>query len=576
MSVAKRIHQTTDALGAVSVLTEQKFLAIGNSVERAAAVLAHLTVTFETLLSEMQSDEVIQAKKDLACAAVTAGRLADAPGSEAAVLERLAHMTEAINARMAAMHRITGDVDMLAINARLVAAGMGAAGSEFLGFAMEIRRFAKLALARLEQVGHDLTDAGRQVVAARSGVMAYAERHGAALRAIPQRLAAAVDTIKAHDDLAVAATTEVATRTADVHRQVGSMIVELQLGDVTRQRVQHMQEVAGVLLSLASPSSALPSEWRTLTGSAIASLLQSGSSLIAAQLRDTAGELDREAERVANGLSRLADDARDINSLGEHAFGGTDQQHLGFMAELEADLRVTEALFQDLRAARDETGCRIVNVLAIANKLTGNIDTLRGLEADIRIMGLNTTLKCGRLGVVGRPLGVIAQELRDCGSRTASHAGAALTDLTLLADLARTFSTLRSESPGATIDNFSHELLAAVDLLGRTGRALSIALAGLSNDSGAAAQLLQVAARDFSVRVDLGEVLHSAADELGNIASEQAGLATPDTSATERLLARFGAVYTMARERQVHLQSGGPLVQQSDPVAEPDLSDVLF
>ena len=34
-------------------------------------------------------------------------------------------------------------------------------------------------------------------------------------------------------------------------------------------------------------------------------------------------------------------------------------------------------------------------------------------------MGLNTTLKCGRLGVVGRPLSVIAQELRDCGGRTA-------------------------------------------------------------------------------------------------------------------------------------------------------------
>jgi len=55
-------------------------------------------------------------------------------------------------------------------------------------------------------------------------------------------------------------------------------------------------------------------------------------------------------------------------------------------------------------------------------------DRLRELEADIRIMGLNTTLECGRLGVPGRPLSAIAQELRDCGSRTASHAAAALTD----------------------------------------------------------------------------------------------------------------------------------------------------
>ena len=337
------------------------------------------------------------------------------PASQAATLERLAEVTNSINVHITAMRQIARDVDILAINARLMSVGMGEAGGDFLGFAAEIRGSAQLAQDTLGHIGRELTNAGNQLAAARSGVIAFAERHGGTLQTIPQRLAAAVETFKAHDQLAAAAAASVATRTADIHQQVSGMIVRLQLGDITRQRIQHMQEVATALLQLASPPSIVQSEWRALSPGTIAALLQTGCSLAAAQLRDTAGELDREAGRVADGLSQLAADARDISSLGVQAYGAADQHHQSFMAELEENLRATEALFEGLRAAREDTERRIADVLAIAQRLTGNIDTLRDLEADIRIMGLNTTLKCGRLGVVGRPLSVVAQELRDCG-----------------------------------------------------------------------------------------------------------------------------------------------------------------
>jgi methyl-accepting chemotaxis protein len=610
LSISERIQQTTDALGAIQGLTERKFLAIGNSIEQAVVILARLAATFEALVAAMQSDTVIQAQQNLALATAEAATRADAPATQAAALERLAQVTNAINVRITAMRQIARDVDMLAINARLMSAGMGEAGDDFLGFADEIRRSARLAQDTLEQIGRELTNAGKQLAVARAGVMAFGERHGGALRTIPQRLAAAVETFRAHDRLAAAAATTVGARTANIHQQVGGMIVELQLGDITRQRIEHMQEVAAVLLQLASPVSVVQSEWQALSPGAIAALLRAGCNLAAAQLRDTAGELDREAGRVANGLSQLAADAQDIGSLGEQAYGAADQHHRGFMAELEENLRATEALFEGLTAAREDTERHIADVLTIAHRLTRNIDTLRDLEADIRIMGLNTTLKCGRLGVIGRPLSVIAQELRDCGSRTAGHADAALIDLKQLAELAgtlgadeamteprsgtemspgrtvitthgasvlsRTLIATRTEPLAPTGAHFGHDLLGAVDLLGSTGRSLSDALAGLDTDSAAASELLQAAARDFSVRHDLGEVLNSTADQLSRIAADQAAQATTETTAVERLLGRFSAIYTMAREREVHARSGGLHVQESDPLVEPDLADVLF
>ncbi len=206
-------------------------------------------------------------------------------------------------------------------------------------------------------------------------------------------------------------------------------------------------------------------EWREQSPGGVASLLQTGCNLTAAQLRDTAAELDRGAERIASSLRRLADDAKDISQLGAQAYGAADRQHRDFMEELEGNVRETEGLFAGLRAAHNDTERLIANVLAAARTLAGKIDKLRELEADIRIMGLNTTLKCGRLGVLGRPLSIIAQELRDCGSRTASEAGAALSDLKLLVDLAGTFSATSEEPLGAP-GRDPQELVGAVDLLG--------------------------------------------------------------------------------------------------------------
>ncbi len=571
-----QIRQSTDALGAIGVLTEQKFLAIGDRVERAVAILGHLSTTFEALLAEMRSGAVLQSRQNIALAAIAAKRLADAPGSEATGLQQLAKMTEAINARINAMRNIARDVDTLAINARLIAAGMGTSGGDFMDFAAEIRRSAQLALIGLAQIGEALANAGRHLDAARSGVTTYVERHGATLLTIPDRLAVAVATITARDDMAANATTAIAARTADVRLRVASMIVELQLGDVTRQRIEHMQDAAGTLLCLATPADALLSEWRMLSTDEIAALLQIGCNLVEAQLHDTAGQLDSEAERVADGLDRLAVDARDISCLAAQAYGAVDQDHRGFMTELEVDLRETAVMFDDLRAAREDTECRITSVLGIANRLTENIDTLRGLEGDIRIMGLNTTLKCGRLGALGRPLSVIAQTLRDYGGRTAIHAEAALIDLKLLAEHAGRFSGSREALLDVAGGDFMQQLLSAVDLLGHTGQTLSAALVGLDADSGAASRLLQEAALDFSVRRDVAAVLHGSAEALGQIAAQQVGRSITDATAKERLLARFAAVYTMAREREVHARSGGSVVQQSTVPDESDLADVLF
>jgi hypothetical protein len=47
-----------------------------------------------------------------------------------------------------------------------------------------------------------------------------------------------------------------------------------------------------------------------------------------------------------------------------------------------------------------------------ARELTERIAGIQNIRADVQMMALNTTLKCSRIGETGKPLGVIAVELR--------------------------------------------------------------------------------------------------------------------------------------------------------------------
>jgi hypothetical protein len=576
MPLDERLQQIADALAAPASLVESRFLAIGQSLEQAVGILARLAELCQALLAELQSAELVQARQDLSAAAAHIELFSSAQQGDVAALEQLAGMTATLGRRMTQMREVGREVDVLAMNARLVAATMGEAGRDFLLFAGEIRRSAALAQDNLAAIGGELAAAGEHLSAARSSVVSFADRNAATLRDIPRRLAANVAALAQRARQAGETTSVVVERSEDVARHVASAIVALQLGDITRQRIEHMQAAAGSLrqVLLAEGDGPLPPLEEAQQGA----LLAIGCRLLGAQLLDTAEELDQEAERIGQRLGRLAADARAIGRLGEQAHAVADASHRSFLTALEADVRETQALFDGLRTAHADADRRIAAVLETAGRLAGHMATIRSVEADIHIMGLNTTLKCGRLGTIGRALGAIAQELRACGGRTATLAGAVLADSQLLSSLASKLADGKEARHGASIDSVAEEMVAALAPLGHTGRKLTEVLSGLEQDSAAVANLLDAAAADFAVRHDIGEVLRQVAAEAASIAEQIDRPGAEVAGPADLLLALVSRGYTMARERTVHQQctSALPAAGAAPAPAEADLADLLF
>ncbi|MDR3538494.1 MAG: hypothetical protein P4L71_18505, partial [Acetobacteraceae bacterium] len=209
---ARRLGRVATGLQTSGGTAEHKFLAIGQALERAVAIHATLAAAFDTLLAEMHGSAVSEARAKLATAATAAAALAEAPLADGAALEQMVRLAGAIGGSMTALKRIVGDIDVLAMNARLTAAGMGGVGGDFLDFAGAIRRSAQLAEARLGEVNHELTALHGHLTAARTDIAAFAAGHQAALRGVPARLTAAIGALSTQDRLAAAATAAVGRR----------------------------------------------------------------------------------------------------------------------------------------------------------------------------------------------------------------------------------------------------------------------------------------------------------------------------------------------------------------------------
>jgi hypothetical protein len=548
------LGDVADLLGSLGDLAERHFAAIGHSLEQAVGILAALTASFQTLRGELRATELVQSGQDLVYVADTVATLAATARTDVATLRQVTGVAETIEQRIDRMRVVLHEVDILAMNARLVAATMGEGGSGFLPFAAEIRRSAGEARGGLDRLAQELSGAKRNLQVAGQAAGAFVAQYADAMQVIVGRLTASVVSIEVHGAMSSDAASVVGTRSDQIRGQVAAAIMSLQLGDITRQRVEHMQSACQVLSRDAIPSAL-------------------GYRLVAAQLLDTAEELERGVACIVEGLHALVVDAGDIAHMGNQAYGASDRGQGSFLDELEADRHQAQVMFGHLRAAHAAVNPRISAVLQSAHGLVGHVATIRSVEADIHIMGINTSLKCDRLGVVGRPLSVISQAVRACGRQTAQHAAAVLEALQhLLAETGNLAAADAAQGVDA-IDTAAQRMTSAVGYLCDTGQRMRQALAGLAGDGEAVARLLRNAIDGFAAQREIGAVLRKAAATCTESAAQAI-----DGDLAGAVVAEIETSYTMARERMVHARfvppsTGRPIGAPLQTMADTNRAD---
>jgi hypothetical protein len=522
---------------------EARFLEAASVLSRAVEGVGALIAGLDGIRDNLDAETVASTTADLARAAESLNLLPDSLEQRRARVAELVKFSDSLADCIEDMRQHLAYLRVFSINIKITSGGIAAAGPEFAIFAQEISDCIAIGRTLLDGFNTDLLALDHTLRGALSHEHKLAHDCAALLPAVPDALSASTTAIAAHHAKIADVAVDVAALAREVQKKVGGGLAALQIGDITRQRIEHVQ--AGLrMLDEASELDALTAEAR---GRAEAFTCR----LLAAQLTAAAEEFHRDVSRIGVNVTGMAADASELLRLRDLAYG--DGADANFLKSLEANvgqaLRLVDDVTRGEQAAEDVSRSAATAVRG----LTDRIASIQNIRADVQMMALNTTLKCARIGETGKPLGVIAIELR----QHAIHLEKAATEtVTALDGLFAAADTLRRD-PDRDVDEGKAAVAAtvltgAVSRIGKAGDGVEAALAAVARQGAEVVETLRAAAARFDFHGQIGSVLDEAAAELFEMSGEGA-MATDDIAPALRpLMARLARQYTMAQEREVH------------------------
>ena len=516
-------------------MIEDKFLELGKVLETSVDVVGGLVGALDDLTAVFGADAVDESAASLSEAAAQLSGLAAGRGEDRARFQAMADAARVLGAHITDMQQALRYLRVFAVNIKVTAGGVPGAYAEFEDFAQEVLEAIGEGQRQLAEFERDLAALAQQVRAALAQEGELDRRCAEVLPAVPRQLAADAVTLAEHHKRVAAVAADVGGLARSLHGKVGAALCGLQIGDTTRQRVEHVETALAIL---DRSGEGLDAE----AGATVRAML-------AAQLGDAAENFDRDVDRMSESLAGVATDAHDVLRLRDVARGATGRgDNAGVLARLEASLEQAMGLVRDLEAAEAAAEDVGRSAEAAAEVLARRINSIGAIKASIRLMALNAHIKCCQLGDAGRPLSVVAVELRVYADALGASAGEAETILTRLGGTSSSDDADRaSAAPGSTAVGALLEA-AAAPIRAAEGKA-GADLASLAAQGESVAAALQMATGRLNFHGEVSTVLLREAESLRPGAAEAHAAEGPELDA---VMGEIGKLYTMAREREIH------------------------
>lgn len=450
-------------LESVKRTIEDKFLSAGDILVKSLNGIKELLNSLQTLITIFDSTIVGDTTADLKLAA---SKLFALPATNNKRIENIDKLNICCEELVAAIDCINGNLAYMRafiMNIKIVAASVEGYADDFGIFANEMAACIAKGTGHVTALRRGLTDLKKELFAATTQGKILSLQIETILPSVPNELTASCSMLEDRYTNISNISNIVFSLAKNIRQRVARILTALQIGDNTRQRIEHMQ-ACFVQLRASEISNGFD-----------AGMQAHCYALVAMHLTDIITNFNKEITEIEQCMSDMARDANELLSVHKAAFGVDSEAGDGFLHKLSRQIEdalgvVNNMELADLSAM--ETG-RVT--LQTAQGFCSEIERIDSFRSDVLYMAMNTTLKCCQIGNVGLPLGVIATEIQNQSKKLAFDASVCTTAL----------------------DKLTHQ----------TGTLTDCENTKKLNDSGglAAAQALQVALRRIQQARDLSE-----------------------------------------------------------------------
>jgi hypothetical protein len=565
-----RLRALRDRLAPAYAPVDHDLLAVGDRLGSAATRIDGIGERFGALRALLDSEALDAACARLGDAAAVMNRLAAGLQAEGSALTGLGTPLRAIGMRIGVLSRINEALGVLALNSAIASRSLDADSQDVVTFQTDLRRLTDLAAASVRRFDQLHAAAMKDLVAVSAQQSAFARQHGDRLRQVSGRIAGGIEAITALRRQASATAEQTQERGRAISAAIGTVVTALQVGDATRQRLEHITDGLGQLIGGLGGEAAPWSDG--LEPAARNSLAASATALQAALLRDAGATMAAEMRSITDSLARLREETRAMVGQGQALFGARTRNGRSFLGALDGDLGEAATLIASSRSSRVAVDTAMASIDGHMRSLRAGLDEIRGMEVDLRVAGLNAVFRCARLGKEGAALRAVTVELRSYAKQMAEGVDGLAEVLQAALAAGQGLMAQAGDGQAEALDMMMAAMRAGLASLGDAGRAMDEAVAGLGADGGRVPAELEAMAECLAAAMALTEDLAGMAGELE--ALPPAAAEAPAALLRERLLLVHAVPFTMEREREIARGFGADVPEAAPATMEVD--DFLF
>jgi hypothetical protein len=334
---------------------------------------------------------------------------------------------------------------------------------------------------------------------------------------------------------------------ATFHRSTDKVVMSLQSEDIARQRVEHVQEAIGrVAASLDAGES-----------------IESCAGVVAvqrSQLVSTRDLLAESVQTIHSGLQSLGPRIQELVSQTALLALQTDADGQSFATAIDSGLATVSVVFRQCSSSVKAVIAIVNSVVPSVEQMTTGACALEEIEASIRLISLNATVKTAHLGSEGLAMGVIASELRAITRKSEGDTGIVLDGLAAIGE-----ALAKITSEGALSES-SLMMTSSGDVVSGELTGLSQSVRASSQEMTAGLNQVRKLAEALCMELERGcELARRAAcvtelfdEQLRkfNEAFEQLGY-TKEMAAVGSEADDLSKLYSMESERKLHLEVFG-------------------
>ncbi|WP_187972694.1 hypothetical protein [Aquibium microcysteis] len=519
----------------------------GSKLMKCVGDLNRNSALFEALPRDIRSEELDRACSNIASIGDRAREVTAAFGRERQTMDELNRALVSSASPIADLQRSVKMIGILSVNARVVAAEIGQIEG-FEVFTVDIDRLSREAGTTVSRFSDLFRRLRGDLQAVAGKRLAFELSHAGTLAGLGDHLAGHLARVEDRRQSAE----DVSRRTGETVRQiasrVGAVVLSLQSGDRMRQRIEHAEQALAPIPPDGDGDESHPD--------ASAAQLGPIARLQAEQLAAAVAEYDADMASAEDALTGLSRDALDMVRAAAALVGRSGRSGRsddGPIAVLAKALHQAIGLLGRCASERTELDALAERMASAVSELLAHVEVVQDVEAEMRILSLNATVKCAQLGSRGRALNVVAQQLRDLTVETVTSAEAAVEALRACAGITARIRADASGDLAREIGGIEATAQSAVDLLTAIDRRTSDAIQTLETEGPDMASTLEDAARDIRTG-------RTRANELAERASRLAdGVDPAEADGNDDLVAslletldKLRSGYTMEDERRIH------------------------